>query len=74
MLEFVGDDKESFRSYNNYALAMTLTWCRKETAYRVRYRVGKERSHEIIATEKICQKKIADLKQEHGTMLNFSKW
>jgi len=41
--------------------------------YRVRYRVGKERSHEIIATEKICQKKIADLKRQHGNNIKFSK-
>lgn len=41
--------------------------------YRVRYRVGKERSHEIIATEKICQKKIADLKAQHGDNIKFSK-
>lgn len=41
--------------------------------YRVRYRVGKEKSHEIIATEKICQKKIADLKREHGNNIKFSK-
>ena len=41
--------------------------------YRVRYRIGKERSHEIIATEKICQKKIADLKREHGNNIKFSK-
>tara|TARA_R100001510_G_C7584814_1_gene156513 strand:+ start:356 stop:535 length:180 start_codon:yes stop_codon:yes gene_type:complete len=41
--------------------------------YRVRYRIGKERSHEIIATEKICQKKITDLKREHGNNIKFSK-
>ena len=41
--------------------------------YRVRYRIGKERSHEIIATEKICQKKIADLKRQHGNNIKFSK-
>ena len=41
--------------------------------YRVRYRVGKERSHEIIATEKICQKKIAELKQQYGKNIKFSK-
>ena len=41
--------------------------------YRVRYRIGKERSHEIIATEKICQKKIADLKAQHGDNIKFSK-
>ncbi len=41
--------------------------------YRVRYRIGKERSHEIIATEKICQKKIVNLKQQHGNNIKFSK-
>tara|TARA_B100000212_G_scaffold337261_1_gene311821 strand:- start:857 stop:1036 length:180 start_codon:yes stop_codon:yes gene_type:complete len=41
--------------------------------YRVRYRVGKERSKEIIATEKICQKKIAELSKEHGKNIKFSK-
>ncbi len=41
--------------------------------YRVRYRVGKERSCEIIATEKICQKKIAALREQHGNNIKFSK-
>ena len=41
--------------------------------YRVRYRVGKEKSHEIIATEKICQKKIAELFKQHGKNIKFSK-
>ena len=41
--------------------------------YRVRYRIGKERSQEIIATEKICQKKITELKQQHGNNIKFSK-
>ena len=41
--------------------------------YRVRYRIGKERSHEIIATEKICQKKMADLVKRHGENVRFSK-
>ena len=41
--------------------------------YRVRYRVGKERSHEIIATEKICQKKMAELVKQHGENVKFSK-
>ena len=41
--------------------------------YRVRYRVGKERSHEIIATEKICQKKMADLVKQYGKNVKFSK-
>ena len=41
--------------------------------YRVRYRIGKERSHEIIATEKICQKKMAELVKQHGKNVKFSK-
>jgi len=40
---------------------------------RVRYRIGKEPSHEIIATEKICNKKIAELKKKHGSNIKFSK-
>ena len=41
--------------------------------YRVRYRVGKERSQEIIAIEKICKKRIEQLKVEHGDNVKFSK-
>ena len=41
--------------------------------YRVRYRVGKEPSHEIIAIEKICQKRMADLVKKHGKNIKFSK-
>ena len=41
--------------------------------YRVRYRIGKERSQEIIATEKICQKKMAALVKQYGENVKFSK-
>jgi len=40
---------------------------------RCRYRVGKERSQEIIAIRKICDKKIAALTKEHGKNIKFSK-
>ena len=40
---------------------------------RVRYRIGKEPSHEIIATEKICNKKIVELKKKYGANIKFSK-
>ena len=40
---------------------------------RVRYRIGKERSQEIIATEKICLKKKALLIKEHKGNIKFSK-
>ena len=41
--------------------------------YRVRYRIGKEPSHEIIAIEKICRKRISELFKEHGKNIKFSK-
>ena len=41
--------------------------------YRIRYRIGKDPSHEIIATEKICNKKIKELKEQHGNNIKFSK-
>ncbi|MBL97526.1 MAG: hypothetical protein CMF52_06875 [Legionellales bacterium] len=41
--------------------------------YRIRYRIGKDRSHEIIATEKICKKRVEELKQKHGADIKFSK-
>ena len=41
--------------------------------YRVRYRIGKESSHEIIAIEKICRKRIAELLKKHGKNIKFSK-
>ena len=41
--------------------------------YRVRYRVGKEPSHEIIAIEKICQKRMKELKEQYGQEIKFSK-
>ena len=40
---------------------------------RCRYRVGSDRSQEIIAIRKICDKKIADLTKEHGESIKFSK-
>ena len=41
--------------------------------YRVRYRIGKDPSHEIVAIEKICRKRIAELFKEHGKNIKFSK-
>ena len=40
---------------------------------RCRYRIGKERSQEIIAIRKICEKKIAALTKEYGKNIKFSK-
>ena len=40
---------------------------------RCRYRIGKERSQEIIAIRKVCVKKIAALAKEHGKNIKFSK-
>ena len=41
--------------------------------YRIRYRIGKDPSREIIATEKICNKKVKELKDQHGSKIKFSK-
>ena len=40
---------------------------------RFRYRIGKEQSKEVIATMKICERRMADLKQQHGDNIKFSK-
>ena len=40
---------------------------------RCRYRIGKEKSQEIIAIRKICEKKVAELTKEHGKDIKFSK-
>jgi hypothetical protein len=40
---------------------------------RCRYRITGERSQEIIAIRKICEKKIAALTKEHGKNIKFSK-
>ena len=40
---------------------------------RFRYRIGKEQSKEVIATMKICERRMADLKREHGNNIKFSK-
>ena len=40
---------------------------------RCRYRITGERSREIIALRKICEKKIAALTKEHGKNIKFSK-
>jgi len=40
---------------------------------RCRYRIGKERSEEIIAIRKICEKKVAELTKKHGKNIKFSK-
>ena len=39
--------------------------------YRVRYRVGKEKTREAI--DKICTRRIKELKEEHGENIKFSK-
>ena len=40
---------------------------------RFRYRIGKEQSKEVIATMKICERRMSDLKKEHGDNIKFSK-
>ena len=32
---------------------------------RFRYRIGKEQSKEVIATMKICERRMSELKQQH---------
>jgi hypothetical protein len=40
---------------------------------RMRYRIGKERSYEIIATRKICEKKKTELLAEYNGDIKISK-
>lgn len=40
---------------------------------RFRYRIGKEQSKEVIATMKICESRMSELKQQHGDNIKFSK-
>jgi len=40
---------------------------------RFRYRIGKERSREVIATEKICLKRKEELQKKHKGNIKFSK-
>ena len=40
---------------------------------RFRYRIGKEQSKEVIATMKICERRMSELKQQHGDNIKFSK-
>jgi hypothetical protein len=40
---------------------------------RFRYRIGKDRSLEVIATDKICQKKKEELLAEHNGNVKVSK-
>ena len=40
---------------------------------RFRYRVGKERSFEVIATEKICLKRKKELLEKYAEKIKFSK-
>lgn len=40
---------------------------------RFRYRIGKERSKEVIATEKICLKRKEELLKKHEGNIKFSK-
>ena len=40
---------------------------------RVRFRIGKERSKEIIAIRKICEKKMEALTKQYGSEIKFSK-
>ena len=44
-----------------------------EDLVRVRYRVESERSQEIVATRKICDKKVADLTKKYGDSIKFSR-
>lgn len=44
-----------------------------EDIVRVRYRIGSDASHEIIATRKICDKKVMDLTKKHGKSIKFSR-
>lgn len=45
----------------------------KKQIMRFRYRIGKEQSKEVIATMKICEKRMSALKQEFGDNIKFSK-
>lgn len=40
---------------------------------RFRYRIGKERSLEVIATEKICLKRKEELLEKHNGNIKISK-
>ena len=40
---------------------------------RIRYRIQGEKSKEIIAIEKICIKRVNELKEIHGSKIKFSK-
>lgn len=40
---------------------------------RFRYRIGKERSREVIATDKICQARRKELKLKYKGNIKFSK-
>ena len=40
---------------------------------RFRYRIGKGKSQEVIATDKICQKRKKELLEEHGDNIKVSK-
>ena len=40
---------------------------------RFRYRVGKGRSLEVIATDKICKKRRKELEEEHKGNIKFSR-
>jgi len=40
---------------------------------RFRYRIGKEKSQEVIATDKICEKRKNELLLEHEGNIKFSK-
>ena len=40
---------------------------------RFRYRIIGERSHEVIATEKICKRKMKELLEEHNGNVKVSR-
>tara|TARA_B100001094_G_C18075323_1_gene742314 strand:- start:360 stop:542 length:183 start_codon:yes stop_codon:yes gene_type:complete len=45
----------------------------KDEIMRFRYRIGKERSKEVIATKKICLKKREELLRENNGNIKISK-
>ena len=44
-----------------------------EEIMRFRYRIGKQKSEEVIATEKICQKRKKELMLKYEGDIKFSK-
>ena len=40
---------------------------------RFRYRIGSDKSKEVIATEKVCKKRMKELLEYHGDDIKVSK-